>query len=116
MSYNVTPCLKIAISWKPAASLQTCFPEATSKIQSKNLCAVSSISASSTRTPELKSIQFCFLLARGLLLEIFTVGTGEANGVPLPVVNKTMCDPLAAKAVDATKSFPGALRRLRPGV
>ena len=28
--YKVTPCLKIAISWKPASSLQTFFPEATS--------------------------------------------------------------------------------------
>lgn len=29
-TYRVTPCLKIAISWKPAASLHTCLPEATS--------------------------------------------------------------------------------------
>ena len=28
--YNVTPCLKIAMSWKPAASLHTFVPLATS--------------------------------------------------------------------------------------
>ena len=55
--------------------------------------------ASSTKTPQLKSIQLFFLLARGELVEIFTVGTGEANGVPRPVVNKTIWAPDAASAV-----------------
>ena len=41
-------------------------------------------------------------------------GTGEAKGVPLPVVNNTMCAPEAASAVDATRSFPGALSRFNP--
>ena len=41
-------------------------------------------------------------------------GSGEAKGVPLPVVNKTICAPDAARAVDATRSFPGALKRFNP--
>ena len=69
---------------------------------------------SSTRTPQLKSIQFDFLFARAEFEEILTVGTGEAKGVPLPVVNKTICAPDAARAVDATRSFPGALKRFNP--
>ena len=48
------------------------------------------------------------------MLEIFIVGTGEANGVPRPVVNRTMCAPEAASAVEATRSLPGALKRFRP--
>ena len=51
-----------------------------------------------------------------LLLAIFTVGTGEANGVPRPVENSTICAPAAASAVEATRSLPGAERRLRPAV
>ena len=39
-------------------------------------------------TPQLKSIQFCFFFASWLFVEIFTVGTGLANGVPRPVVKK----------------------------
>ena len=48
------------------------------------------------------------------MLEIFTVGTGDAKGVPLPVVKRTMCAPEAASAVEATKSLPGALNRFKP--
>ena len=48
------------------------------------------------------------------MLEIFTVGTGEAKGVPLPVVNRTIWAPEAARAVEATRSLPGALSRFRP--
>ena len=48
------------------------------------------------------------------LVAIFTVGTGDANGVPRPVVKRTICAPAAAQAVEATRSLPGALRRLRP--
>jgi hypothetical protein len=48
------------------------------------------------------------------LLEIFTVGTGEANGVPRPVVNNTIWAPDTASAVDATKSLPGADKRFSP--
>ena len=71
-------------------------------------CPTVSNSASSTSTPALKSIQFFFFPANVLLLEIFTVGTGDANGVPRPVVNSTICAPLAASAVAATRSLPGA--------
>ena len=71
--------------------------------------------ASSTSTPQLKSIQLFFLFAKGELVEIFTVGTGDANGVPRPVVNNTMCAPEVARAVEATRSFPGALKRFYPG-
>ena len=49
-------------------------------------------------------------------MEIFTVGTGEANGVPRPVVNSTICAPEAASAVAATRSLPGALSRFKPFV
>ena len=41
-------------------------------------------------------------------------GSGEAKGVPLPVVNRTICAPEAASAVAATRSFPGALNRFKP--
>ncbi len=51
-----------------------------------------------TMTPQLKSIQFCFFFfASWLFVEIFTVGTGLANGVPRPVVKSTMCAPDAAR-------------------
>ena len=66
--------------------------------------------------PQLKSIQFCFFSLKAVLVEIFTVGTGEAKGVPRPVVNKTICAPEAAKAVEATRSLPGALNRFSPFV
>jgi len=42
------------------------------------------------------------------------VGTGHANGVPRPVVNKTIWAPDAARAVEATRSLPGALKRFSP--
>ena len=71
---------------------------------------------SSTSTPALKSIQFAFLAARAELVEIFTVGTGEAKGVPRPVVNSTIWAPAAARAVAATRSLPGADNRFSPGV
>ena len=74
------------------------------------------IGLSSTRTPALKSIQLDFLDASVELVEIFMVGTGQANGVPRPVVNKTMWAPAAARAVEATRSLPGALKRFKPGV
>ena len=48
------------------------------------------------------------------LLEIFTVGTGDAKGVPRPVVNSTICAPDTARAVAATRSLPGADRRFNP--
>ena len=62
----------------------------------------------------MKSIQLLLCLANAELLEIFTVGTGEAKGVPLPVVNRTIWAPYMARAVEATRSLPGALRRFNP--
>ena len=115
-AYNVTPCLKIAISWKPAASLLTSLPEATATTSSNSLLPTVSRSSPSATTPALKSIQLSFLPASLELLEIFMVGTGHAKGVPRPVVNNTICAPLAASAVAATRSLPGALSRLSPGV
>ena len=44
------------------------------------------------------------------------VGTGQANGVPRPVVKRTIWAPAAARAVEATKSLPGALSKFNPGV
>ena len=38
----------------------------------------------------------------------------KTNGVPRPVVKRTICAPAAAQAVEATRSLPGALRRLSP--
>ena len=114
--YNVTPCLNIARSWKPASSALTFLPEATARTKSNNSFDTSSILASSTRRPQLKSIQLPFLPASFELVEILTVGTGDAKGVPRPVVNSTICAPEAASAVEATRSFHGALKRLRPFV
>ena len=112
--YKVTPCLKIAISWKPASSDLDFLPEAISRTKSSSSSESQSSGVPSTMTPQLKSIQFFFLSARRLLVEIFTVGTGLANGVPRPVVKSTMCAPEAASAVEATRSFPGALNRWSP--
>ena len=114
--YRVTPCLKIAISWKPAASLHTCLPEAVSTTRLNKAWVSSSMVLSSTSTPALKSIQLDFLPARRELVAIFMVGTGDAKGVPRPVVNSTICAPAAASAVAATRSLPGADRRFSPGV
>ena len=55
----------------------------------------------------MKSIQLFFLDASAELVAIFIVGTGEANGVPRPVVNSTICAPEVARAVEATKSLFG---------
>src|SRR5699024_12019252 len=65
-------------------------------------------------TPASKSIQCGFKLYRFELVETFTVGTKVPKGVPLPVVNNTIWQPDAPKAVDATKSLPGALKRFKP--
>ena len=77
------------MSWKPASSLFTFLPLATLNTYSnKSLDKVSRLTPSAN-SPQLKSIQF-FLFEYNLeLLEILTVGTGLANGVPLPVVNNT---------------------------
>ena len=55
----------------------------------------------SKSSPALKSIHPCLWDAKWLLLAIFTVGTGEANGVPRPVENSTICAPAAASAAQA---------------
>ena len=117
ISYSVTPCLKIAKSWKPAISAFTFLPEATSNTSWNSSFAASSSGRSSvTILPALKSIQLLLLPASLEFVAILTVGTGEANGVPRPVVNRTICAPEAAQAVAATRSLPGALKRLSPFV
>ena len=55
-----------------------------------------------------------FVLGEVELVEIFMVGTYVPNGVPRPVVNNTMWHPHEARAVAATRSFPGAESRFRP--
>ena len=75
-----------------------------------------SISVSSTSLPQLKSIQLLFFVLSAVLVDIFMVGTGQANGVPRPVVKSTMWAPEAASAVEATRSLPGALNRFKPFV
>jgi len=47
--------------------------------------------APSAARPALKSIHLVFLFASAELLEILTVGTGDAKGVPRPVVKRTIC-------------------------
>ena len=64
--------------------------------------------------PALKSIQFGLREARVGLVAIFIVGTKVPKGVPRPVVKSTIWHPAEARAVDATRSLPGADRRLRP--
>lgn len=77
--YKVTPCLKIAKSWKPAISAFTFLPEATSNTSWKSSLAASSSGRSSvTILPALKSIQLLLLPASLELVAIFTVGTGDA--------------------------------------
>ena len=104
------------MSWNPASSDLDFFPDAISITKSKSLEERESKVSPSTKVPQLKSIQLFFLFASVELVAIFTVGTGLANGVPRPVVNKTMCAPEAARAVEATKSFQGALKRFKPCV
>ena len=53
---------------------------------------------SRTNVPASKSIQPCFFSASSELLAILIVGTGEAKGVPRPVVNRISCAPAAASA------------------
>ena len=73
MFYKVTPCLKIAISWKPASSDFDFFPDAISRTKSRRFSESSSRGVSFTITPQLKSIQFCFFFASWLFVEILTV-------------------------------------------
>ena len=113
--YKVTPFLNIASSCLSKASdFAWTRPDATSRIYWKRRSAAASRDSPSAMVPALKSIQFRLNPARWLLLEILIVGTGQANGVPRPVVNSTIWAPAAAKALEATKSFPGACSRLRP--
>ena len=62
----------------------------------------------------LKSIHHGLFLASVDVVEIFVVGTKVPKGVPRPVVKSTMCHPLAARVVAATRSLPGAESRLSP--
>ena len=73
----------------------------------KNVSQVSSMVAPCTRTPALKSIQFFFFSASGVLVATLTVGIGAPTGVPRPVVKSTICAPEAISAVIAQISLPG---------
>ena len=75
---------------------------------------VTSMGSFSTITPALKSIHPGLCLAKFELVEIFMVGTYVPKGVPRPVVNNTMWHPQEARAVAATRSFPGAESRFKP--
>lgn len=114
-SYNVTPFLKMANSCLSSFSdFAWILPDATSSIYWKNRSAAASFVSPSAIVPALKSIQLLLYCARWLLLETLMVGTGLANGVPRPVVNSTICAPAAAKALEATKSLPGACSKFNP--
>ena len=54
-----------------------------------------------------RRVRSSFFSAKGVLEEIFSVGTGHPSGVPLPVVKRIICAPDAASAQAAVKSFPG---------
>lgn len=114
--YNVTPFLNMDISLYPFFSLQVCSPLATEMILSINLRSNECISVPSTSSPALKSIQLGLFLYRLVFVDIFIVGMNVPNGVPRPVVNNTIWQPAAAKAVDATRSLPGADNKFRPFV
>src|SRR5690606_1027363 len=114
-AYNVTPSLKIAISLKPFRSLcVNTSPDAIAISCSHSSSLNCSIVRPSSNRPALKSIQFFLRSANSLFVEILTVGTGPPNGVPLPVVNKTICAPAALNAVTDTRSLPGASSKVKP--
>lgn len=117
ISYSVTPCLKIAKSWNPAISAFTFLPEATSNTSWNNSFAASSSGRSSvTILPALKSIQLLLLPASLEFVAILTVGTGEANGVPRPVVNRTHLCAGSAQLSLLQGHYPVLLKRLSPFV
>ena len=104
----------MAISRQPFFSLFTGSPEAAASTKSMKRAATSSMGRPSARTPALKSIQPGLPRASWVLVDIFIVGTKLPKGVPRPVVKRTIWQPDAARAVEATRSFPGALRRFNP--
>ena len=104
----------MAISLYPDFSLQVFIPEATEITKSMNSSSVWAMDFPSTMTPALKSIHPGLAAASWLLVDIFAVGTNVPKGVPRPVVNSTIWQPAAASAVEATRSFPGALSRFSP--
>ena len=57
-----------------------------------------------------------FALCQRIVGGNFQRGSGAPNGVPRPVVNKTICAPAAVKAVADTKSLPGPDSMFRPFV
>ena len=110
----MTPDLKMAISRQSFFSLFTGAPEAAARTKSMKRAETSAMGSPWARTPALKSIQWLFFSKRGVLVDIFIVGTKVPNGVPRPVVNRTIWQPHDARAVEATRSLPGALRRFKP--
>ena len=87
-------------------------PEATPSTKSTNAASTSSDGLPSTISPALKSIHSGLLDARVLFVDIFAVGTNVPNGVPRPVVKRTIWHPAAARALEATRSLLGTLSRL----
>ena len=104
----------MAISLKPVFSWSRCSPSAVARILAMKRSRTACGSSSSTSDPALKSIQLDLNFASWVLVEIFIVGTNDPNGVPRPVVNNTSWHPDKARAEAATRSLPGACRRLRP--
>ena len=90
MNYSVTPFLNIEISLYPFFSLHVRSPFATETTLPMNLRNSDSMSAPSTNSPALKSIQLGLLLNKLLFVEIFIVGMNVPKGVPRPVVNNTI--------------------------
>ena len=68
----------------------------------------------STSSPALKSTHVGLRFASVLLVDTFIVGIKVPKGVPRPVVKSTIWHPHEARAVDATRSLPGAESRLSP--
>lgn len=51
---------------------------------------------------------------KGVFVAILTVGTGPPKGVPRPVENRTIWQPVEANAVVDTRSFPGPFNKFSP--
>src|SRR5690606_4816721 len=114
--HKVTPSFQRVISRNPLTSLRVRVrPPATSSTSSNRRWPSSENSAAPVAMgPASKSIQPGFLFASAELVLILRVGLGKPMGVPLPVVNRTMCAPAATSAVEETPSLPGALTSAIP--
>ena len=54
-----------------------------------------------------RRVRSSFFSAKGVLEEIFSVGTGHPSGVALAVVKRMIWAPDAASTQAAVRSFPG---------